>query len=115
MQAFGGAVKELDGKGKEDVRAVFRQGTFQRIKKIKKFHRFHQLLGCCLMNFGKPRKDSFISGLLMSAPAAILSILLVFSSPYFHATLITCSLRYFIKTLSICPPSRATSVRRGPE
>jgi len=62
MQAFGGAVKELDGKGKEDVRAVFRQ-------------------------------DSFISGLLMSAPAAILSILLVFSSPYFHATLITCSLR----------------------
>ena len=31
----------------------------------------------------------------MSAPAAILSILLVFSSPYFHATLITCSLRYF--------------------
>ena len=25
MQAFGGAVKELDGKGKEDVRAVFRQ------------------------------------------------------------------------------------------
>ena len=42
----------------------------------------------------KPQKDSFISGLLMSAPAAILSILLVFSSPYFHATLITCSLRY---------------------
>ena len=41
-----------------------------------------------------PKKDSFISGLLMSAPAAILSILLVFSSPYFHATLITCSLRY---------------------
>jgi len=62
IQAFGGAVKELDGKGKEDVRAVFRQ-------------------------------DSFISGLLMSAPAAVLSILLVFSSPYFHSTLITCSLR----------------------
>ena len=52
--------------------------------------------------FWKPQKDSFISGLLMSAPAAILSILLVFSSPYFHATLITCSLRYstvFINTV----------------
>ena len=30
MQAFGGAVKELDGKGKEDVRAVFRQVWFSR-------------------------------------------------------------------------------------
>ena len=31
MQAFGGAVKELDGKGKEDVRAVFRQVGFLKI------------------------------------------------------------------------------------
>ena len=37
----------------------------------------------------------------MSAPAAILSILLVFSSPYFHATLITCSLRYFITNFQL--------------
>ena len=34
MQAFGGAVKELDGKGKEDVRAVFRQVWFSDRSKI---------------------------------------------------------------------------------
>ena len=40
MQAFGGAVKELDGKGKEDVRAVFRQVWFSdRSKMIQGPHR----------------------------------------------------------------------------
>ena len=39
------------------------------------------------------RQDSFISGILMSAPAAVLSLLLLFSSDYFKSSLITCSLR----------------------
>ena len=39
------------------------------------------------------RQDSFISGLLLAAPSAVLSLLLLFSSDYFHSSLITCSLR----------------------
>ena len=39
------------------------------------------------------RQDSFISGLLLAAPSAVLSLLLLFSSDYFHSSLVTCSLR----------------------
>ena len=39
------------------------------------------------------RQDNFVSGLLMSAPAVMLSLLLLFCSDYFHTSLLTCSKR----------------------
>ena len=63
VSAFGGAVRDLSGAEKSD-----------NVRAVF-------------------RQDSFISGILMSAPAACLSLLLIFSGDYFHSTLITCSLR----------------------
>ena len=39
------------------------------------------------------RQDSFISGVLMAAPMAVLSLLLIFSHDYFHTSILSCSLR----------------------
>ena len=39
------------------------------------------------------RISHFFSGVLMAAPMAVLSLLLIFSHDYFHTTLISCSLR----------------------
>ena len=63
VSAFGGAVRDLSGAEKSD-----------NVRAVF-------------------RQDSFVSGILMSAPAACLSLLLIFSSDYFRSTLITCSLR----------------------
>ena len=59
MQAFGGAVKELDGKGKEDVRAVFRQGTFQKILKNSKVPSFSPMIRVTPDEFWETTKRQF--------------------------------------------------------